>query len=221
VTRPLLAAVALAIPLLGGCGFQPAPANPPSAPASGLGASGLGASGFTASEPGAWEPSASGPVASTSWALAEDQSASAARAGLPMLSQEMLEVHYHAHIDLVVRGAPVQIPAGVGIDTNQHKISPLHTHDATGIVHIESGEDISFTLGQFFTEWGQPLEALRVGPVAVAEGERLRIYRDGKEIPGNPAAIPFTRHGAFYLWIGPAGSPPSHVASTYDFPQGL
>jgi hypothetical protein len=206
VTRPLAAvALILASPLLGGCGSQPAPANPPSATASGPSASG---------------PSASGPGVSTSWALADDQSASAARAGLPMLGHEMLEVHYHAHIDLMVRGAGVRIPAGVGIDTTQQKISPLHTHDVTGIVHIESGEDIPFTLGQFFTEWGQPLDASRVGPVAVAEGERLRVYRDGKEIPGDPAAIPFTRHGAFYLWIGPAGSPPSQVPSTYNFPQG-
>ena len=118
-------------------------------------------------------------------------------------------MHYHAHIDLVVRGERVPIPAGVGIDAKEQKISPLHTHDVTGIVHIESAEDIPFTLGQFFTEWGQPLDASRIGPAAVAEGERLRVYRDGKEVTGDPASIRFTRHAEFYLWVGPAGSLPS------------
>jgi hypothetical protein len=171
VSRPLFAAVALilAFPLLGGCASQPAPANPPIV-----------------------TTKASAPGTSTSWALTGDQSASATQAGLPMLGQEMLQVHYHAHIDLMVRGARVPIPVGVGIDTAQQKISPLHTHDTTGIVHIESGADIPFRLSQFFTEWGQPLDASRVGPVAVAEGEQLRVYRDGKQVPGDPASITFT-----------------------------
>lgn len=196
MTRPPLAALALlaSIALLAGCGSQSTPAGVPSA-------GGSGGSG--------------------SWAPAKDQSASAAKAGLPMLGKEMLEVHYHSHIDLMVRGTRVTIPAGIGIDAAVQKISPLHTHDATGIVHIESGEDIAFTLGQFFTEWGQPLDAFRVGPVAVAEGEQLRVYRDGKEVPGDPAAIPFTRHGEFYIWVGPTGSPPTQPTATYDFPKGL
>jgi hypothetical protein len=206
VTRPILAAAALisALALLAGCGSEP---EPPDAP--------------TASAPSA--PSASDGLDNSvgTWSRVADQSASAARAGLPMLGQEMLAVHYHAHLDLLVRGEPIPVPAGVGIDSIQQKISPLHTHDLTGVVHIESEKDIAFTLGQFFTEWGQPLEASRVGPIALAKDEQLRVYRDGKLVTGNPAAIKFTRHGEFFIWVGPAGSPPSHPPSTFDFPKGL
>jgi hypothetical protein len=207
VTRPILAAAALASAaalisaLLAACGSEPAPPDSPIAPA----------------------PSASDSPddSAGTWARVADQSASAARAGLPMLGQEMLAVHYHAHLDLLVRGVPVAVPAGVGIDSIQQQISPLHTHDLTGVVHIESEKDIPFTLGQFFTEWGQPLDASHVGPVAVAQGEQLRVYRDGKLVTGNPAALKFTKHGEFFIWVGPAGSPPSHPPSTFDFPKGL
>jgi hypothetical protein len=156
-----------------------------------------------------------------SWNLDVDQSASAGQAGLPMLGSEMLAVHYHAHIDMLIRGEPVVVPANVGIDIARQKISPLHTHDATGIVHIESAEDIQFTLGQFFTEWGQPLKANGIGPITLAEGEALRVYRDGKLVAGDPAAVTLTKHGEFFIWVGPAATPPSKPVATFTFPKGL
>ena len=200
MTRPLLAAAAVlsSLVLMAGCGSEPEPADAPSAPSA------------QASD-----------AIPASWERAADQSASAAQAGLPMLGEEMLTVHYHSHIDLMVRGERVPVPALIGIDSPQRRISPLHTHDLTGIVHIESAEDIPFTLGQFFTEWGQPLDATRVGPAVVAKDEKLRVYRDGKEVSGDPAAIKFTKHGEFFIWLGPAGSKPSQVPSTYTFPKGL
>ena len=201
--RPVLATVTLisALILLGGCGSDPEPAGAPVGPAP------------TVSD---------GPEGSAgSWLRADDQSASAAKAGLPMLGREMLTVHYHAHVDLLVRGVRVPVPALVGIDSIKQTISPLHTHDVTGVVHIESGEDIGFTLGQFFTEWGQPLSGTTVGPVTLTQGEQLLVYRDGKRVAGDPAAIPFTKHGEFFIWVGPASSPPKQPPSTYDFPKGL
>jgi hypothetical protein len=159
--------------------------------------------------------------ASANWDLAADQSAAAGQAGLPMLGQEMLAVHYHAHIDLMIRGKSVTVPSGIGIDFPKKKISPLHTHDETGIVHIESAEDTPFTLGQFFTEWGQHLDSRQVGPVTVAAGEQLRVFHDGKEVTGDPAAIRLTQHGEFYVWLGPADKPPSAPISSYAFPKGL
>ncbi|MFD0361125.1 hypothetical protein ACFQZZ_06635 [Nocardia sp. GCM10030253] len=67
----------------------------------------------------------------------------------------MTTFHYHAHLEVIVYGHPVTVPALVGIDEARMMGSPMHTHDASGIVHLESGEDIPFTLGQFFTQWGR------------------------------------------------------------------
>ena len=35
-------------------------------------------------------------------------------------------------------------------------ISPLHTHDVTGIIHTESSTHKDNTLGQLFVEWNVP-----------------------------------------------------------------
>jgi hypothetical protein len=153
------------------------------------------------------------------WPLPDDPKAAAQKAGLSMLDREMLDVHYHAHLDMMVRGVRVVVPAGIGIDARRGLISPLHTHDPTGIIHIESARDIPFTLGQVFIEWGQPLSSTRVGPVTLVEGEELRIYRNGDVVRGDPARLKLTQHAQIVLWVGPAGTNPK-VPSSYDFPEG-
>jgi hypothetical protein len=164
-------------------------------------------------------PTAAAPPPSQ-WPLPADPKAAAGKAGLAMLDREMLAVHYHAHLDVVVRGVRVTVPAGVGIDSRRSLISALHTHDTTGIVHIESASDIPFRLGQFFTEWGQPLSATRIGPVTLVNGEELRVYRNGERVSGDPAAVRFTQHAEIVVWVGPAGVQPK-VPSSYDFPPNL
>jgi hypothetical protein len=159
-------------------------------------------------------------AAAARWPPPADASAAATRAGLPMLGQEMLAVHYHAHLNVLIASRAVTVPAGLGIDRVRHRISPLHTHDASGVIHIESRRDIPFTLGQLFTEWGQPLSARQVGPYRLAPGEMLRMFRNGRPVLGDPAALQFAAHDEDVVWVGPASAHPT-VASTYPFPQGL
>jgi len=154
------------------------------------------------------------------WPVPNDPTAAAERAGLEMLGREMLEVHYHAHLEVTVRGVDITVPAGIGIDAAKQTITALHTHDQTGIVHIESAEEIPFTLGQFFTEWDQPLSATQVGPIKVDANEEVRLYRNGTVVPGDPAAVRFAAHDQLVVWLGPKGEQPD-VRATYVFPAGL
>lgn len=156
----------------------------------------------------------------TDWRLPADMTAAARRAGLPMLGQEMLAIHYHAHLDVIVGGRRVTVPAYLGIDNARQRISPLHTHDTSGVVHIESARDIPFTLGQLFTEWGQPLTASQVGPVSVGSGQVLRVYRNGGQTTGNPAALRFQQHDEIVVWVGARSATPQ-VPASYAFPAGL
>jgi hypothetical protein len=137
-----------------------------------------------------------------------------------MLGEEKLAVHYHAHLDVIVNGTPVPVPAGLGIDQFRQLIAPLHTHDDSGVVHIESATDVPFTLGQVFAEWGQPLRADRVGPVAVGAGTVLRVYRDGQPVTGDPAALRLGAHDEIVVWVGPTDQQPQ-VPANYAFPAGL
>ncbi len=137
-----------------------------------------------------------------------------------MLGQEMLAVHYHAHLDVRIADRPITVPAGLGIDLARQRIAPLHTHDASGVIHIESQADIPYTLGQLFIEWGQPLSARQVGPQRVASGEVLRVFRNGQPVSGDPAALRFAQHDEDLVWVGPASAHPT-VPLTYAFPPGL
>jgi hypothetical protein len=147
-------------------------------------------------------------------------SAAAAKAGLEMLGQEQLAVHYHAHLDVVVDGQPVTVPAYIGIDLVQQKISALHTHDPSGVIHIESAKDNPFKLGQVFTEWGQPLSATQVGPETIGADKALHVFVNGKEVAGDPSGIVLHAHDEIVVWVGAKADTPANVPSSYAFPAG-
>ncbi|MGE5828206.1 MAG: hypothetical protein ACM30G_07555 [Micromonosporaceae bacterium] len=163
---------------------------------------------------------AAAPSPPTNWPLPADAGAAARAAGLPMLGQEMLDVHYHAHLDVIVRGQKITVPAYVGIDAGRKTITALHTHDTSGIVHIESAADIPFTLGQFFNEWGQRLTVAEAGPVAATSDEEVRVYRNGKLVAGDPTAVKFEAHDEIVVWLGLKSENPK-VPAGFTFPNGL
>jgi hypothetical protein len=62
-----------------------------------------------------------------------------------------LALHIHPHLDLFIDGQAIGIPAGVGLTPNGDL--PLHTHDATGTIHVESPILRTFFLQDWFTVW--------------------------------------------------------------------
>ncbi|MFL6117929.1 MAG: hypothetical protein ACJ786_42230 [Catenulispora sp.] len=154
------------------------------------------------------------------WARNPDQTSTAKKAGLQMLGNEMLQVHYHAHLDVIVDGQQVTVPQYIGIDENAQTITALHTHDTSGILHIESAEDIPFKLGQVFAEWGQPLTGTQVGPVAIGPDKALKLIVNGKEVGGDPAQYVLKAHDEVVVWVGAKDATPQ-VPSSYAFAPGL
>ena len=137
-------------------------------------------------------------------------------AGLVSNPMEGAVQHFHAHLDILVDGRPVQVPANLGIDQRRGQIAELHTHDTSGILHVESGSaTLTFTLGQLFTEWGVKLDADDLGGLHSGDGKQLRAYVDGRQVPGDPAAIQLADHQEIALVYG-AGDP-GQVPSSYDF----
>jgi hypothetical protein len=171
----------------------------------------------TAPAPAAGGSGATAPAGT--WGLAPDMSAAARKAGLPMLGQEMLQVHYHAHLDVIVDEKKVTVPAQIGIDMTQQTITALHTHDTSGILHIEAGKDEPFTLGQAFTEWGQPLTATQVGPVTLGTDKALHVFVNGKEVT-DPASYVLKAHDEIAVWVGAKDATPN-VPASYTFPPNV
>ena len=131
--------------------------------------------------------------------------------GVQCLGQEQVLFHVHAHLALFVDGAPRQIPFGIGIAGATGQNTPqggfvsggncfywLHTHAADGIIHIESPEQKTFTLGDFFDIWGQPLSPTQVGP---AIGRVTAMY-NGKRYTADPRDIPLQAHAQIQLEVG-------------------
>lgn len=123
-------------------------------------------------------------------------------------------LHHHEHLDLYVNGRAVTVPAFVGIDERAGFLTELHTHDASGIVHVESPVQRSFTLGQFFCEWGVKLSANCLGPYR----GRLAWWVNGRRMHGNPALLPLRQHQEIVI---AAGRRPTTIPTSYAFPVGL
>lgn len=166
-----------------------------------------------------------GVVLSTSappWPIPTSAAPFIGAAGLHAQGSETLQVHYHAHIDIIENGVTVTVPAYIGyLIDNGHAtgVTSLHTHDASGIVHIESPTDVAFTLGQVFTEWGVRLRSGQVGDLATTNGNVLRVYVNGSAFTGDPATIVLRPHEEIALWYGSASATP-RVPSRYAFPSG-
>lgn len=153
------------------------------------------------------------------WPAPADAAAAVRAAGLPMLTEEGAVEHIHAHLDVRVDGQPVEVPAYLGVDTKKSNISPLHTHDGTGVIHIESPVKRQFSLGELFSEWGVSLSENNIGSLRAADGKTLRVYVNGTLRPGNPAAIMFNAHDEIALVYG-APQPGESVPTRYDFSPG-
>jgi hypothetical protein len=146
--------------------------------------------------------------------------------GISCDTAEQSVYHIHAHLTVFVNGAARQIPAAIGIPGAQAQNTPtgpfiesgscfywLHTHAADGIIHIESPVHRTYTLGDFFDIWGQPLGPDQVGP---AHGPVTAMY-NGQVYRGDPRNIPLEKHAQIQLEVGkPLVSPAS-----ITFPSGL
>ena len=158
-----------------------------------------------------------GAAALPPWPAPTDIRPGMAAAGLPISDMSAMAQHFHAHLDVIVNGQPVPVPADLGVDSSTGEMSALHTHDPTGLVHVESSDPTGrYILGQLFNEWNVALGATGLGALSATPGTSLRTFVDGVEVPGNPAGIELRDHQQIALIFGPTNAPVAPPA-TYDF----
>ena len=141
--------------------------------------------------------------------------------GMPALKFEGQRLHIHQHLDIVVRGKGYAVPAGIGIDANERFIAPLHTHDFSGIMHVESPVVRKFTLGEWFDVWGLRFNAKCLGGYCAKGNEQVWVYVNGKRWLGNPRAIALKEHQEIVVAYGTYNSIPKPIPWFYPFPNGL
>jgi hypothetical protein len=140
----------------------------------------------------------------------------AAAIGLPPPSDTIY--HVHARLRVYVNGKQVTVPANIGIDPSTGFLDSLHTHDTTGIIHMEAVRPYNFTLGQFFTVWGVKLTNTQVGAYKAGGGKVLAVYVNGKKV-ANPTRYAIKAHDNIVVGYGRPGSFPTRITS--PFPAGL
>lgn len=145
-----------------------------------------------------------------------------AAAGMPY-SEEMLRVHYHAHLDVVVDGKAVEVPPYLGFVVRGNKalgLAPLHTHDGSGVIHIENSVPATFVLGQVFVEWGVRFSGTCLGGYCTDSGHELAVFVNGKRYAGDPTRLVLTKHEEIAVEYAATGRMPT-PPSSYSFPSGL
>lgn len=125
-----------------------------------------------------------------------------------------INYHIHALVSIYKDGVRQGLPGNIGRSGCTYE---LHTHDVTGIVHIEANAPKKFTLGQFFALWRQPLLASGTaglpGPIRyyIIDREVLTPYT------GNPADVELTAHREIVIV---SGTPPATLPR-YRWPSEL
>jgi hypothetical protein len=115
--------------------------------------------------------------------------------------------HIHAHLTLIADGTQRAIPLSIGVNNPfivQNFVVAggcfywLHTHDATGIIHVEAPVTTTFNLGQLFAIWGQPLSRTNVGGFSGT----VTAFVDSTKYDDDLGAIDFQAHRQITLIVG-------------------
>lgn len=109
--------------------------------------------------------------------------------------------HWHPQLSITINGGTQVVPAQIGIAPELWKsheldgfssmqampwmgmagMAPLHTHDTTGTIHVESAVSRDYTLKEFLDVWGVSMDRNQVLGHSVDSRHRGYILVDGAE----------------------------------------
>jgi hypothetical protein len=136
--------------------------------------------------------------------------------GIACQSSEQLAYHIHAHLTMYINGQPFALPSQIGIASDQSCYYWLHTHDTSGVIHIESPTQKTYTLGEFFQEWSTRFPQIQY-PTELDSAAGWQVYVDGKPYTGDFHNITLEAHKLITLAYNSPGIKPD---TTYAW-QGL
>lgn len=147
--------------------------------------------------------------------------------GIQCQSFAQLAYTAYAHLQIYFHGRSRALPGGIGLVDQTPQATPhgyfwdpgpcmywLHTRATDGVIEVQSPVPRTFTLGDFFAIWGQPLSGDQVaslhGPVTVTV--------NGKRWTQPAVDVPLTEHTDVELAVG---SPVPRANPVDWLPSGL
>lgn len=145
--------------------------------------------------------------------------------GVYCSANEQSVYHIHAYLKIYIDGTNVPLVANTGIapmgvtsNANVTCLYWLHTHDASGVIHIESPTTKIYTLSQFFDIWQQKFSsATSPFPTELSSSTGWVIYVNGKQVNTDFSHLQLNAHDIITLAYNSPGIKPE---TTYAW-QGL
>lgn len=130
-------------------------------------------------------------------------------AGIPC--EDPIEGGLSAQTLLIIRvdGSRTTVPGGIGKRTDCRYW--LYTSNSQGVIHIEAPTVGSFTLGQFFDVWLEPLDDRRIGGHEASGDQAVIAFVNREPWLGDPRSIPLDDRAIIELQLGAAALEPLEV----------
>jgi hypothetical protein len=143
--------------------------------------------------------------------------------GVYCSANEQLSYHIHAHLSIYINGTNVPLVANTGIapigvtsNTNVTCYYWLHTHDATGVVHIESPTTKLYTLKSFIDIWEKFSSSSSAIPTQLLSSTGWIIYVNGKQVNTDFSHLQLHAHDLITIAYNSPGIKPD---TTYSWGQ--
>ncbi|HEX9375632.1 MAG TPA: hypothetical protein VGB19_05255 [Actinomycetota bacterium] len=137
--------------------------------------------------------------------------------GLPPLGQEVTEVHFHQNLLVYVHGQREPVPFGVGQDQAAGTLAEIHTHDATGTIHIEAAADRDFNLQMVFDVWGVLLTKNQVGMYRNNGENTIRVFVNGRQYTGDFTRLPLEDKQVIVVTYGTQAEVPDPMPAIFRY----
>ncbi len=118
---------------------------------------------------------------------------------LPAPGKETFHIHQLLHI--YDDGLLVPVAKDIGVDDSQDVELALHTHDASGVIHMEADKPFRATLGDLFTVWGLGFGPDHIGGLEATDDKPLTVYVNGGAVT-DPAAHPLAKNDNIVIAYG-------------------
>ncbi|MGN6083588.1 hypothetical protein [Trinickia sp.] len=132
--------------------------------------------------------------------------------GLACSPNMVTNYHVHAHLAIIYNGQWLTLPEHIGMTSSCYY--EMHTHDHTGIIHIEAPDVKPYTLGQFFDIWGEPLTSTNVAGLSGNVVAYINDNGEARRYMGDLRTIALTSHRDITLQIG---TPAVSTLATYSW----
>ena len=139
--------------------------------------------------------------------------------GIRCDTMEFTMFHIHAHLDIFVDGTPFTVPSQIGIDPEGRCLYWLHTHDDSGIIHIESPVERQFTIGNLIDIWTRTFNNTQLFDTNPTIA--LSMFVNGVKVPTDTDLrnVNINAHDEIALVFGPIQA--DKIPTRYEFQRGL